>query len=232
MNDNDDNIDDAERAIAERLAKLGRMPVDASGLKSRLEAKIDEAANKIREAADAAIPRARRWRVPLACAALVLIGVGATAFLWLQTSDRPHILTPDELAIIHEHYHEGGKSLTAVTSVSEANAVMSKKWAAAPRFPEMEGTVVEACCLYELRDFRVACLHLKSQNQNVTVVVGNIRDLRLSDMEDVQLQGQKLAVGGAGLVNIVSPPDPERIIALVSNLPQADLVKLTASLHY
>lgn len=231
MNNDDDNMDDAERAIADRLAKLGRAPVDASGLKCRLDAKIDEEATKPRESGDAS-PRARRWRVPLAWAALVLIGVGVAAFLWLQPSDRPRTITPVELASIHEHYHEGGNSPTAVTSVGEANTVMAQKWAAAPRFPDVKGAVVEACCLYELPGCRVACLHLKSKEQNVTVVVGNARDLHLSGTEDVQLEGQTLAVGGAGSINVVSPPDPERFIALVSTLPRADLARLATSLRH
>ena len=236
MNDNDDNLDEADRAIADRLAKLGRAPVDTSGLKSRVESLLDKESNGASDPVIGTVPAARRWRVPVAWAALFLVGAVLAAFLWLQPASQPtgqpYTITPVELANIHAHYHEHGKSLTAVKNVGDANAEMIKQWAGAPRFPELAGIDIETCCLYELSSCRVTCLHLKSNGHDVTLVVGNARDLRLSDAQVVQSQGRQLTVGTAGSVHVVSPSDPERFVALVSSMPRADLTNLALTLRH
>jgi len=231
MNEDDNNLDDADRAITDRLAKLGRKPVDTSGLKSRLDKLIDKESAALDRPTNTAIPRPVRWRVPLALAALILIGASLAAFYWLQSSSPPFEITPIDLASIHDHYHEHGQSLTAVDNVGDANMQMTRQWASAPKFPEIEGTSIDACCLYDLTNCRVACMHIKSNGQDVTVVVGNARDLRLSGTQLVQANGLQLAVGASGPINIVSPSDPDRFIALVSRMPSDELKKLATNLR-
>ena len=231
MNEEDDNLDDVDRAITDRLAKLGREPVDTSGLKNRLDKLLDEESPAPDGTANAAIPYPSRRRIPLAWAALVLIGAILAAFLWLQTSNRPFEITPVKLADIHDHYHEHGNALTPVGSVDEANRQMTLQWASAPGFPEIEGASIDTCCLYELPNCRVACMHLKSKGQEVTVVVGNARDIKLSGMQLVQSDGRHLAIGASGPVNVVSPSDPDRFIALVSRMPSAELADLAKGLR-
>lgn len=229
MKDNADNMDEGDREVVDRLAQLGRAPVDATDLKSRLEVLID-IEERPSSQLNMTMPLKKSWRVPLGWAAIVLISSSMAAYVLLTSNHTLNVVTPADLVRIHEHYHEKGMMLKSVNNVGDANSEMARQWASAPPFPVLEGAEIEACCLNELCGCRVACLHLKSNGQNVTMVVGNARDIRLAGTRDVESRGRQLAVAKAQQVNIVSLADPKRFIALISNLPQVDLINLATTI--
>lgn len=224
MADEQNNSEGIDRALEDRLAKLGKAKVDTSRLERKLEAAIPGGdSTGFRR-----IWQRRRFFV---LAASLLLAAGVVALVILMRPAGSRIITANELVAIHEHYQEHGESRSSVSTVADANAVLAGKWSDAPHLPDVQGSAIVECCLHHLPDCRVACLHMKTATgSDVTLVVGHVRDLRAPQGNSFVSSGQVFSVHQVGAYHVLATESQNRFVALIADIPIVDLQAIAAAM--
>lgn len=224
MTDELQNSKGADGSIEDRLARLGKASVDTSSLECRLEALPPNSGGP------APAPDGMGWVFRMGAASMLLVaGVVFVAILMRPAGAR--ILTSEQIIAIHEHYRQHEGSLLSVATVADANDMLARQWQEAPRLPEVEQVKIVGCCLHDLSDCRVACLHIKSgAGSAVTVIVGHSRDIRQPVKAKHESDGTGFSISQVGNHHVMTTRAETRFVALVSDIPLADLRKIALGL--
>lgn len=222
-----------DEAMQDRLGELGNRSVDTSGIESRLSASLDAltddgAKSLERSSSDASwLWRNRRFAI----AALILLGVGVSWALISTTSSIPK-LSVDELVAAHRHYVEGEAEITTVASFTDANLQVQSVWSAAPKLPQTDLGQVEACCVHQMECCRAGCVHMKYENQSVTLAVSHSKHAQLPKGDTFQRDGRVMTANEIGNLRMVSFSESNRCVCVIGSLPTESLATLAGSLRF
>lgn len=210
-----------DRPVADRLARLGAMPVDTTRLDRFIESKI---------------PRPRsRWgwsgRGLRAAAAVVLVTALLGLVVWNQTG-APVMASVGEMAMFHRQMVQGTIPVTQVDSIQEASQALSDQWPSQPGVPEAPGGHVMACCMREIKDKKMIGVLVRKEGQLVTISVARASDLRSPAATTLVRDGQAYHVESAGALHMVSTRREGRWICLMGELPPERLVEMAAALKF
>jgi hypothetical protein len=225
MNMPEHDDDQWQRAVADRLAKLRTMPVDATAVERMLRREIPQPAKK------------ENWlRLPLrplrAIAASLLVMGLVAAVLVLTTSSRPAVASPAQMARLHEDMVSGRVPAMQVDSIDEANRMLSTQWPEAPGVPGVPADHVMACCMKSVKDKKVACVLLKREGVPVTMTVANASDMQLPKSPKVIRNGATYHVQSSGKLNMVMTERQGRWICLIGETASEGLMDLADQLQF
>lgn len=218
---NNNNLSDRwDAAMSNRLGQLGGMPVDTSGMETLLRSQIarDE-------------PRLRLWIRPIRLAASLLLAIGvlAAVLLWF---DRGASASASEMAKLHYDMVSGKIEVAEVNSIDTANKILSATASGGPGFPAIPAGHVHACCVKNVKDLKVACVLMKSDDAYITMAVANADDVKMPRGEVVARSGLTFHVQTIGKVHMVTLQRAGRHICLMSELPAERLVELGTKLKF
>jgi hypothetical protein len=227
MNTHDDNPNHDERldrATADRLVRLRTMPVDTSGLEQFIQTQIPPLRRQ---------PSSRRiWFRPMRAVAAVLLITGVLAAVLLTNSGGRALASPAQMAQMHDDIVSGKTPVMQVGSIFEANKALLSQWPDSPGIPVMAADHVMACCMKSVKNKKVACVLLKSEDEPVTMTVANASDMEMPPSPTAVRDGVTYHVQSSGTLNMVMTERHERWICLIGRLPAAQLMDVAAKLQF
>jgi hypothetical protein len=225
-----------DRAVERRLARLRTMPVDSSRLEKAILSQIPRP--QLEEPAEQ--QQRQRMRIgwltglrPLrAVAASFLLLSAVVAAVLLFSSGGQALASPSQMAQMHEDLVSGRTPVMQVTSIEEANNVLSGQWPGGPSVPDAPQSHVMACCMKSIKDKKVACVLLRSEGEPVTMTVANAADMRLPKSDTVTHAGVTYHVQSSGSLNMVMTERNGRWVCLIGRLPAERLMNLASRLTF
>ena len=220
-NQNGNDIGDTlDRAVANRLARLGGMPVDTTRLEHLISAQIPR-------------PRRRhRWLRPVQAIAAGLIVLVTLAGVFLTMSGGPVLASTTQMAQMHEDLVAGRTPVMRVSSIEEANKLISEKSPQAPAFPGVPADHVMACCMKDIKNKKVACVLLEHDGVPITLVTANASDMRLPTSPTIQRDGVTYHVQSIGSLSMVMTERHKRWICMISKDSAERLVALAEHFQF
>lgn len=214
------------RAVADRLARLRSVPVDASRLEKALRAQIPRPER-------ATIARAWPWLRPVrAVAASFLVIAALAAVLLLSMSGGPALASPARMAELHRDLLSGKVPVVQVDSIAEANQVLSRQWPNSPEVPSVPEDHVMACCMQSLKDKKLACVLMKRDGVPVTLTVAHGKDMRAPASPVTVRDGVRYHVESVGKLHMVMTEREGRWVCLIGELPAERLIGVAQQLEF
>jgi hypothetical protein len=219
LDDRHNRLDELTRA---RLARLASLPVDTTGVASRLRAQIHG-----QRAAGGTFAFAlwSSWLGRAAVAAVIVLG-GATLLFLASHSGSPVYAGPEDMVKLHRDLVAGRAPIIAVADIAEARRVIDGQWRDAPPLPDFADQHVHACCLRGVKSRKVACVMLDQDKTPVTVVVARLEDFRLPEEKSQVRHGQPYVATSHDGVNMVMTQRNDRWMCLMSELPLEQVMAL------
>jgi hypothetical protein len=209
-------------ATAQRLAKLGAMPVDTGRLDSFLTAHIPRTSY-----------RSNLWIRPmrLAIAACAMLVIGLVAVLILSNA-QPVMADTQEMARFHEDLISGRVQAMHVESIDAANKALAQQWANSPQMPNVPNDHVMACCMRSVKNKKMACVLLQGSGEPVTMTVANASDVQFPAYPPITRNGMEFHVRASGALNMVMTLRDGKWVCLISKLPAQRLMDIAQSLQF
>ena len=235
MNDNSVNQveqsddDRLDRAMAQRLAKLGRLPVDISGLERRLRTEIGP--GDIASAEPSRRMRIGSFSRYRAVAAAILVGAVIAAVVLISFIG-PAYASSSQMAQVHEDIVSGRTPVIQVNSIEEASHTLSKDWSHSPGLPNVPNDHVMACCMKSVRNKKMACVLLKAEGVPITMAVANAADMRLPSSPSRTRGGITYHLQSTGRLNMVMTEHDGRWVCLIAELPADRLMDFADQLQF
>jgi hypothetical protein len=224
-------------AVERRLARLRTMPVDTSRLEKAILSQIPRP--QLEEPAEQQQQRQRMrigWLTAMrplrAVAASFLLLSAVVAAVLLFSSGGQALASPSQMAQMHEDLVSGRTPVMQVTSIEEANKVLSGEWPGGPSVPGAPQSHVMACCMKSIKDKKVACVLLRSEGEPVTMTVANAADMRLPKSATITHAGVTYHVQSSGPLNMVMTERNGRWVCLIGRLPGERLMNLASRLTF
>jgi hypothetical protein len=221
MNDNEDTT--LDRATADRLARLGAMPVDVSRLERALEREVGPRVRRRR-----ASP-AMRWMRAAAALLLIAIGVGVAVSL---TGGGPVMASAAQMAQMHEDLVSGRLTSVKVGSIEEAADVLTKQWGGSVPIPDLPDEHVRACCSKSVKDKKVACILLEAEGLPVTMTVSKASEMKVGGGKRISRGGATYFVDRVGELTMIMTERDGRWICLIGKLGTDRLIDLASGLTF
>ncbi|HEX8340409.1 MAG TPA: hypothetical protein VF624_05825 [Tepidisphaeraceae bacterium] len=228
MPDNDHEHDDAwDAAVAARLGRLRRIPVDTAPLRGAVAAEMD--------AAGATTDRswwARTTRPVRAVAASLLLVASVVAVVMLTASSGSVYARADEMAAMHRELVNGNGGVMKVDSVDAAQRALSHQWAMSPDLPDLPEKHVMACCLRKMNNKRIACVLLDDAGTPVSMMVADGGDVKHAATTTLVRGGTTFYVETADDLNMVATQRDGRWVCLIGERSVERLMELAGSLRF
>ena len=217
-----------DAATSRRLARLGTTPVDLTRLKDAIEAEIGPPP----KAGTYERPRRIGWLNPMRAAAASLLMFGLVAALVVSTASGPALASADRLARIHAEVqgHDGSQA-HQVSSVAEANAVLSGKAPGVPPLPDVPANHVHFCCVQTLGRKPVSCVAVMVGKHRVTVAVADAKDVRVPEAGRRTLDGQTYVVQSRGGLNMVMASRGGQWVCVMGEVPVGLLLEISRGIR-
>jgi len=222
------DADRLDRATGARLARLGSMPVDVTGLEARLREAMGEAQVE---------PARRRMRIggwvrPYRAAVAAVLVLGVIGLAWFALLGGPAVASAAQMAQVHEDLVSGRTPIMKVESIEEAGRVLARDWPQSPDLPGVPQEHVMACCMKSVRNKRMACVLLKAEGAPVTMAVANAADMRLPSSPTRVRGGVTYHVDSSGRVNMAMAERQGRWVCLMGEVPVERLMDFAERLRF
>lgn len=208
-----------DAATADRLARLGTLPVEVAGLQRRL-------AKELRP------PSAvRLWlQRPMRLVAAVLLVLGAGITLSIALSGRTATASPTELARLHRELIGGQvPGMIQVASINEAAQKLQAH--GVDGLPTLPDTHAMVCCMHHIKDKRVACVVIRGADQPLTLMVADGDDLR-PDGREVRRDGVSYYLHEYEGLSMVTTHKQGRWVCLIAEMPVEKLLENAVALKF
>jgi len=219
-----DELQDTEmdRVISQRLARLRTLPVDTSRLDRLLLKQIPQ--------------RQLRWSFlwlhPVRAIAASIVILAVIGAILLSSSGGPVLASPTQMAQFHEDLVSGRTPVMKVDSIEAANRMLADQSRQLPTLPNMPPDHVMACCMRSVKNKKVACVLLRSEETPITMTVANAADMHSPAVPPVSRHGIDYRVQCVGKLNMVMTERNGRWICLIGELPAGRLMDLAAGLIF
>jgi hypothetical protein len=208
-----------EQATSQRLRRLAAMPVDTSSLDKRLRLQIPAPAT-----------RHHGWlgRLRAVAAALVVAGaVVAAIALW---SGGPVQASAAHMAQVHRDIIENRVPVMKVDSIAQASRMLATSSPAA--LPQAPDTHVMACCMKDIKNKKVACVLLRSEDSPITLSVASAADMKLPRGKPVMHNGIAYHVEKIDDLHMVSAQRDGRWVCLIGQVSAQRLMAIASRLEF
>ncbi|MGA2501913.1 MAG: hypothetical protein ABSH20_29575 [Tepidisphaeraceae bacterium] len=165
----------------------------------------------------------------IAASLLLAIGVVAAVLLWL---DRGSHASASEMAQWHYDLVSGKTDVAKVGSIDAANEVLSATVSGGPGLPGVPADHICACCVKNVKDAKVACVLMKSDDAYITMAVADAAAVKMPHGQVVVKDGLTFHMQTVGKVHMVTLQRAGRHICLMSELPVERLVELGCKLRF
>jgi anti-sigma factor RsiW len=210
-----------DNAVSHRLSKLRSVPVDTSRLDAAIRRRIPR-----RE------PMVLRLFRPLNAVAASMLIVGLIAAILLSSSSGQVLASPAQMAQVHQDLIANRDSIMHVNSIDDAARVLAGSMNGSMRLPAPRNGQVMACCMKSIRDKKIACILLETDNKLVTLSVARGSDMRMPNAPSVERDGTKFFLQSYDSLNMVSANRQGHWVCLMGEIPTDRLVKLGAQLQF
>jgi len=221
--------DRLDAATSDRLKKLSSMPVDTSRLDQLIQAQIPRSAEESSRLSMFLHLRSVR-AVAASIGMLLTIGV----LIW-SLSGGAVLASPDTMAKFHEELVSGKVSAIQVDTIADANRTLAAEWNKGVEIPRVSTEHVMLCCMRNIKDKRVACVLLKSENGiPVTMAVAKAMDMRMpgGDSQTVVSDGVTYHVQSSGKLNMVMTERQGRWVCLIGELTPQRLINIAGAIEF
>jgi hypothetical protein len=167
---------------------------------------------------------------PLNAVAASLLIVGIIAAVLLSSSSGQVLASPAQMAQVHQDLI--ANRIMHVNSIDEAAKALEGSVTGSMQLPEPSNGQVMACCMKSIRDKKIACVLLETDNKLVTLSVAKGSDMRLPNAPSVERDGTKFFVQSYGSLNMVSANRQGHWLCLMGEVPSERLVQLGAQLQF
>ncbi|MEX0775114.1 MAG: hypothetical protein WD042_05295 [Phycisphaeraceae bacterium] len=218
---------DTNRAVADRLARLGTMPVDTTRLERMIGTQIPRPATPSARAT----PRLR-WLRPLqALAASLLVTAVVGALIWSATGG-PVMASTAQMAQMHRDLVAERVPVTKVDSIEEASRILAGQQPDQPGLPAVPNAHLMACCMTSIKDRQVACVLFRNDGQPVTMSVARASDVRSPPSPTTTRDGVSYHVETTDTLTMVTTQRDGRWICLIGELPADRLIEIAHGLQF
>lgn len=177
-----------EEAIVKRLAAFGQREVDISRLEERVRAALNAEGGLPPESTEQdpeqqgppSLARLTWLRPAMGLAAMLAVAV---ALLFAFNFNPPQASASDfDLSQLHEDIASGRLELQPVTTIEDANRLISDQIATAPALPDrLANARVQSCCLTDVQAELAAVALLQVNETPVTLVVARAENFGVHD---------------------------------------------------
>lgn len=226
MNTREDHHDQLDAATSERLAKLGRRPVDTTAIEQRLNAAMSESR------VEPVTFHLRRWLSPVAgIAASLLIVVGV--YLAISSGGGQAQAAIVELSQLHHDIVAGRIPLTPAESTEQANAWIAEQAASAPQLPTDLGQVrVQSCCLADVQGDLVAIAVLRVDQKLITLVVADAPNFAHEMGTVIEIDGRRYFGHELNGVNMMMANNGSRWLCVMGDVSYEALARIAAEARF
>ncbi|MCC6680230.1 MAG: hypothetical protein IT445_04935 [Phycisphaeraceae bacterium] len=220
--------DSLDRATAARLAKLAGRPVDASAFKRKLERVMREQTES--DAAPSRSLRPARWWRPITSIAAVLLLALSVAWLMLEGGTPAAEAAPTELARIYQEVTSGRTPHLEVTSVEEANRLLSDQAQGIVPIPELPGQL-QSCCLHQHAGATLTCAVIERDGQRIAVVMADGAKLHSPKGQQIERDGRQFIFHTTNGINMVMAHEGGRWLCVMGDASAEILVEVAADIR-
>lgn len=172
----------ADLAVSRRLKQLSTLPVDTSSLDRAILLAIPKPASGGDRSVS--VPWRSRWLTGSRgiAAAAASISVVAVVALVMALSARPVLAEPASMADLHRDLISGRLPMTRVSSIAQANSILSQSWPDGPEVPTLPALPADhdmACCLKDVKGRRVICVVMDDQGIPISIVIAPKTNVRV-----------------------------------------------------
>ena len=219
----DDETEQAlDQAVAARLARLRKIPVDTTALDKAVRAQVQPLR----------APRILLMRPLRAIAASFLILAGVVTAVVLSTSSGPALASAAQMAQVHQDIVSGRIPVMQVDSIEAANRMLNSQSPDAPALPQVPQSHVMACCMKSVHNKKMACVLLRDDGEPITLAVANASDMKLGPAPMVTRNGVSYRVESVGNLHMVMTERDGRWLCLISKLPADRLMDAAARVRF
>jgi hypothetical protein len=122
--------------------------------------------------------------------------------------------------------------MTVVTSVEQANRVLSGQWSDLPQLPTPTSSQLHACCIHDFMDSKVACLILRDGQTPLTMVVGRAREFRPAEGRTVERGGRKFTLHEVNGLRMAMTHQGDRFVCLMGEVSADRLLEIAEGLGF
>jgi hypothetical protein len=136
------------------------------------------------------------------------------------------------MAQVHQDLIDNRDSIMHVSSIDEAAKLLAESMNGSMHLPEPPDGQMMACCMKSIRDKKIACVLLETDNKLVTLSVAKGSDMRLPNAPSVERNGTRFFIQSHGSLNMVSANSQGHWVCLMGEVPSDRLVDLGAQLRF
>ncbi len=221
------NREQLDTETSHRLSRLATRPMDTSRLEARLASELAEAegSNDISRRS----PFLLAWWRPIATAAAVLLLVAAS-WLFLDGGGTPAMAAPSQLAQIHFDVANGLAPHIEVSTIDEANRLLSEQADGIAALPELPGTVM-SCCLHEHGGAILACVLIEKDGDPITVAIADGSKLHTPHGKVIEYDGRQFVAHTANGINMVMSHEGGRWMCVMGSISFEQLAVFAGEIH-
>lgn len=220
--------DRLDRATAARLAGLGSRPVDTSALKHKLDRVLQE-----QTAGDASPSRSWRlaaWWRPITSIAAVLLIAMSVVWLMLEGGTPTAEAAPADLARIYQEVTSGRTPNLEVSSVEEANRLLSDQARGIVPIPELPGQL-QSCCLQQHAGATLTCALINHDGWRIAVVMTDGAKLHSPKGQPIERAGRQFVFHTTNGINMVMAHEGDRWLCVMGDAGVEILVEVAADIQ-
>lgn len=225
---NNEKHDQLNQATAGRLSKLGNLPVDTSVLENNLRRCIDDDLHQT----SSTFPLTHQaWWKPISglAAAIVLI----TCFTWIvfNSSDNVAMASPVELAEIHHEVIGGHAEHYNVTSIQQANTILSGKSSNITPLPALPGTI-KSCCLHQYQNVTLTCALILDNTASITIAIADEDQMHTPDGQKIIHNRKQFIIHTMNGLQMVMTYHHGRWLCVMGEVSQEKLIQIADAIVF
>jgi hypothetical protein len=224
---NGSDQDRLDRATSARLAKLAARPVDISSLQRWLR----NAAGPRTVGGSAALRLSwRHWWRPITSSAAAILLVFLIGWFVFGGGSSPAAATPIALAQIHYEIANELSPYLRVSSVDEANQLLSQQASGAVPLPTLPDEV-HSCCLHQLAGATLSCVLIERDDQLITITVADGAAVYSPKGKVLKRNGREFISHSANGVNMVMSHVGDRWVCVMGDVSTDVLLEIIGELE-
>ena len=223
---NDERYNQIDQATSDRLAKLSDCPVDTTNLEHRLNNILPD------QNSTNTIPLTQRmwWKPVTSAAATIILGI---TLMWLifNGDSNPVMAAPMHMAEIHNEVVSEHADHFKVTSIEEANQLLSNQSNGVVSVPKLPGTI-KSCCLHKYQHVTLTCALILENGELVSIAIAEANKMHTPKGENISLNGKTFVAHTMNDLQMVMTYRNGRWLCVMGKIQKDKLVKIADTIEF
>ncbi len=219
-----------DNPIAQRLGKLGSLPVDLRRLEAGIRTAIP--AEALHTGNVGGKWRRRNWAARIAVAASLVIGTGALFVGLLMAPGRAANASTRAFVQLYRQMLAGRVAVFRVNSIAAANQALAAPSPVLPKLARVSPAHVMACCTQSMHGAKVSCVLMKNASKRLTMFVAKASDMKLPRSPTVLWRGVTYHVERQGNITMLMVKRHGKWICLMGRTPAKKLLHMASRLRF